>query len=96
MRESTEHEIKIQDWGETAFLALLEWIYTGRVGQDLQVQNMTELLGMADQYALDSLKNTCEQILIHDVEVENCCILLKYADRHMAYASALNKFENGH
>jgi len=45
---------------------------------------MTEVLGLADQYTLDSLRHVCENILIHDVEVENCCHLLKIADRHMA------------
>ena len=45
-----EKEIVIEGWGEKAFLALLEWIYTGRVPQDLPVHHMTEVLGLADQY----------------------------------------------
>ena len=49
MKESIEKEIVIEGWGETAFLALLEWIYTGRVPQDLPVHHMTEVLGLADQ-----------------------------------------------
>eukprot|EP00392_Amoebophrya_sp_AT5.2_P017105 g17421.t1 len=85
MKESIEKEIIIEDWGEVAFLALLEWIYTGRVPQDLPVHHMTEVLGLADQYTLDSLQHVCENILIHDVEIDNCCHLLKIADRHMAH-----------
>jgi len=42
------------------------------------VHHMTEVLGLADQYTLDSLRHVCENILIHDVEVENCCHLLKH------------------
>ena len=49
MKESIDKEILIEGWGEAAFLALLEWIYTGRVPQDLPVAHMTDLLGLADQ-----------------------------------------------
>ena len=31
------------------------------------------------------MQHVCENILIHDVEIENCCHLLKIADRHLAH-----------
>eukprot|EP00397_Hematodinium_sp_SG-2012_P019350 GEMP01019877.1.p1 GENE.GEMP01019877.1~~GEMP01019877.1.p1 ORF type:complete len:515 (+),score=55.52 GEMP01019877.1:19-1563(+) len=85
MRESREKEIHIEGWSDTAFLALLEWIYTGRVPQGLAVNYMTEVLGLADQYTLDPLKHVCENILVHDVEVDNVCMLLRVADRTLAH-----------
>ena len=45
--------------------------------QDLKVEQMTEVLGLADHYTLDGLKNMCENILIHSVDNENVCHLLK-------------------
>lgn len=84
MRESREKEIHIEGWSDIAFLALLEWLYTGRVPQGLAVNHMTEVLGLADQYTLDSLKHVCENILVHDIEVENVCTLLTNADRTLA------------
>lgn len=84
MSESREGEIHIEGWSDTAFLALLEWIYTGRVPQELAVNHLAEVLSLADHYTLDALKNVCENILVHDVEVDNVCTLLKEADRTLA------------
>jgi len=85
MRESRESEIVIEGWSEIAFTAVLEWIYTGRVPPGLTVTSMIEVLGLSDQYGLDSLKNVCENILVHDIEVDNVCTLLANADRTLAY-----------
>ena len=88
MRESTEREIHISDWPYDAYLALITYIYTGRL--PLDCDRMDELLGLADQYTFDSLKGLCEKILINSIEIANCCYLLKIADRYSA--SELKKF----
>merc|ERR1719203_982298 len=82
--ESSLAEIEIPEWGHTAFRAMLEWLYTGCIPRELSSAHLTELLGLADHYTLDGLKHVCENVLVHSVEVENACTLLRHADRFMA------------
>lgn len=84
-REAKESEISIDGpFGELAFLSLLEWLYTGRVPAEMSTPQMCEVLGLADQYNLTTLMNVMENVLVHDVEIDNCCHLLKISDRHGA------------
>lgn len=82
--ESRESEIEIPHWTYDAFLAMLEWLYTGHIPHDLSPQLMTEILGLADHYTLAGLKHVCENILVHSVEIDNACHLLRCADQYMA------------
>jgi len=56
------------------------------------IENMRKLLNsqdfsditLADHYTLDGLKHVCENVLVHSVEVETVCTLLRCADQYMA------------
>jgi N-acetylneuraminic acid mutarotase len=82
MRESTEKEIVIHEWSYDAYMALITYIYTGRLPTDCG--RVDEVLGLADQYTFDSLKQLTEKLLINSIEIDNVCHLLKIADRYGA------------
>lgn len=84
MRESTESEIRIQGgWSYAAFLAMLEFLYTGSV-EHFDAELALDLVGLADQFTLDHLKRLCENLLVHHVDVDNVCGLLSCAHRYTA------------
>jgi len=83
--ESSQTEIEIPQWSHVAFLAMLEWLYTGHTPRELSAAHLTEVLGLADHYTLDGLKHVCENVLVHSVEVDNVCALLRHADQYMAH-----------
>mmetsp|Transcript_5359 Transcript_5359/g.16717 ORF Transcript_5359/g.16717 Transcript_5359/m.16717 type:complete len:526 (-) Transcript_5359:145-1722(-) len=83
--ESSQTEIEIPQWSHAAFIAMLEWLYTGHTPRDLSAAHLTEVLGLADHYTLDGLKHVCENVLVHSVEIENACTLLRHADQYMAH-----------
>lgn len=83
--EATQAEIEIPEWSHVAFSAMLEWLYTGHTPRELPPGQQTEILGLADHYTLDGLKHVCENVLVHSVETENVCTLLKHADQYMAH-----------
>jgi len=88
MRESTQTEIMIQgEWSHLAFLAMLEFLYTG-TGPDT-AELALDLIGLADQFTLDGLKRLCENLLVHHVDVDNVCALLSRA--HKFNATGLKK-----
>eukprot|EP00753_Platysulcus_tardus_P022491 PLAT9708.2.p2 GENE.PLAT9708.2~~PLAT9708.2.p2 ORF type:complete len:135 (+),score=73.29 PLAT9708.2:151-555(+) len=83
MKESHEREISIADWSYAAFLAMLEFFYTGSI-LSLPLEVAIDLLGLADHYTLASLKQLCENTLVHDIDVDNVCTLFSCAHRFMA------------
>jgi len=83
--ESNQTEIEIPQWSHVAFLAMLEWLYTGHTPRELSAAHLTEVLGLADHYTLDGLKHVCENVLVHSVEIDNVCALLRHADQYMAH-----------
>merc|ERR1740133_404075 len=83
--ESNPAEVEIPQWGHAAFLAMLEWLYTGHTPRELSAAHLTEVLGLADHYTLDGLKHVCENVLVHSVEIDNACALLRHADQYMAH-----------
>lgn len=66
------------------FFAMLEWLYTGHTPRELSAAQLTEVLGLADHYTLEGLKHVCENVLVHSVEIDNACTLLRHADQYMA------------
>lgn len=83
--ESTQTEIEIPEWSHVAFIAMLEWLYTGHTPRELSPTHLAEVLGLADQYTLDGLKHVCENVLVHSVEIDTVCTLLRHADQYMAH-----------
>jgi len=84
MKEAIEGEIKIPagEWSYEAFYSLITYIYTGRI--PTECERVDELLGLADSYTFDSLKSICEKILINQIDLNNCCYLLKVGDKFCA------------
>ncbi|CAE7239586.1 ARIA [Symbiodinium sp. KB8] len=83
MAESTATCIPIPDWSVPAFLAQLEFLYTGTV-QDLSPDVAMETMGLADQMGLDGLKQLCEAGLMQGIDGGSVCSLLLIAHRHGA------------
>jgi hypothetical protein len=85
MKESYSDEVNIVGWSFSAFMAMLEFLYTARTPRDLPMNQMMEVLGLADHYTLEGLKHLCENNLIHNVEVETVAHMLRQADRYQAF-----------
>jgi N-acetylneuraminic acid mutarotase len=83
MKESRESEVVIPNWSYSAFLSMLEFLYTGRV-IDFQPKIALDLLGLADHYTLGGLKRLCENMLIHNVDNENVCMLFSCSHQYQA------------
>ena len=83
MKESRASEIKIPNWSHAAFMSMLEFLYTGSVS-DFTADIAVDLMGLADQYTLAGLKALCENVLIHNVDTENCCSLFRCGHRFSA------------
>ena len=83
MKESRESEVVIPSWSYSAFLTMLEFLYTGRV-IDFQPKIALDLLGLADAYTLVGLKRLCENMLIHNVDDENVSMLFSRSDQYRA------------
>jgi len=65
------------------FVAVLDYIYTGEYPDRGDL--MVELLGAADLFLLDDLKQVCESVIEENaLEVENVTWLLETADRYDA------------
>eukprot|EP00743_Colponemidia_sp_Colp-15_P006964 GILK01007515.1.p1 GENE.GILK01007515.1~~GILK01007515.1.p1 ORF type:complete len:519 (+),score=68.21 GILK01007515.1:65-1558(+) len=89
MKETRENEIVIPTWSYSAFSCMLEFLYSGNV-TDFTPASALDLLGLADAYTLEGLKNLCENMLIHGVDVDNVCVL--YTHAHRFQAPELKKF----
>lgn len=55
MKESTQTKIEIKDWSYSAYLHMIEYLYTGCI-KDFNPIIGLEILGLADSYGLDNLK----------------------------------------
>jgi hypothetical protein len=83
MLESQKSRIEIKDWSYSAYLQMMEFLYTGSVS-GFSPGMAADLLGLADAHTLKFLKKLCENCLMHSVDIENCCDLLILAHRHEA------------
>merc|ERR1719263_1384718 len=62
---------------------MLEFLYTGSVEQ-FDAGLALDLLGLADAYTLAGLKRLCENMLVHNVDDENVCMLFCIAHKYSA------------
>lgn len=74
---------------QDAFIALMEFLYTGGV-RELAPQTALEALGVAQYTGVDGLKALCESALIPVVDLGNVTELLLAAQKHGA--KELKKF----
>jgi BTB/POZ domain/Kelch motif len=95
-RESQEMEIEIPDCSYEAFLAVMEYIYTGQTpkmdpgplrpgldasARDVSLGRIVEILELADRFFLDHLKQICETMLQPSVNAETVEFLLPLAQK---------------
>ncbi|CAM9808966.1 unnamed protein product, partial [Phaeothamnion confervicola] len=75
MREASEREVAVGDCSYEVFLALLEYLYTEEVTildtGAVDLGFLFELLGLADQYLLEALKERCEAAIQRGITTEN-------------------------
>ena len=83
MRESQQNKIVLHDQSYDVFMSFLEYLYTDRV-QALQkphaVEFALDLLTVADQFLVESLKMLCESTIQKSINVENVASMLSVAD----------------
>ena len=88
-READSMEIEIPDCSYGAFLAVMEYIYTGsnpKVNQNAldrgeYIGQVVEILELADRFFLDHLKQICETLLQPAVNAETVEYLLHVAQK---------------
>lgn len=82
-RESEANaEIEIPDSSYDAFMAMMEYIYTGRISQNLvDMHLICDLLELADQFFLDHLKQKCEILLQPEVNLDTVEYLRQVAQK---------------
>lgn len=83
MKESNAPCIEIDDMEPLIFEALLSFIYTDTMPDNLYVgANMPGLLDAADRYGMDRLKAMCEQKLYSSISVQTVAATLALAEQH--------------
>ncbi|CAG5073111.1 Similar to spop: Speckle-type POZ protein (Xenopus tropicalis) [Cotesia congregata] len=82
MMEKKTNKIDIIDLSPTTFEKVLEYIYTDEV-TDLD-HHAEDLLGAADKYQIQSLKDVCQESICKTLTQENAFKILVLADLHNA------------
>merc|ERR1719352_797379 len=75
--------IHLPDIMHPVFLALLEYIYTDKVG-DISSDLAVHLLIAAERFLLDRLKALCEDIIRKSISIENVVQIMMAAKAHRA------------
>eukprot|EP00505_MAST-04D_sp_SCG-Rhode-Island_P001940 Stramenopile-MAST_4_protein_1940 len=81
MKESSQDEIVIPEWTYDAFVAMMEFLYTGSIAK-FNAGLALDLVGLADQYTLVGLKKLCENTLIRSMDTETVCAMLRCSDKY--------------
>ena len=85
MLEKNSRSAEIKDIKPDVVKEMLHFIYNGATStENLMDEIMKNLLGAAEQYQLNLLKNKCEEKLCSILEVSNSVELLVLADLHQA------------
>ncbi|OQR82349.1 hypothetical protein ACHHYP_16180 [Achlya hypogyna] len=86
MKESEDGVIVLRDDCPDMVRRLLEFIYTNRVADlsSLSANQLIELLALAEQYLLRSMKELCEVAAMDLVSNDHCTKLLSAAERYNA------------
>ena len=85
MRENTTNKVTMNDVSPDVVAEMLHYIYTGSVSNGFITAKVAfDLLGTADKYKLDILKNTCEDKLCSSLEIDNSIQNLVLGDLHKA------------
>ncbi|KAE9416562.1 hypothetical protein Angca_007504, partial [Angiostrongylus cantonensis] len=85
MEESKTNMIVIEEFSAAAVRIMLVFIYTGSVSlQDLELEDASEVMQLAEKYNIPDLKTMCEQDLMSRVCSTNVIDCLELADFHQA------------
>ncbi|CAL4899198.1 unnamed protein product [Urochloa decumbens] len=89
MAERNAHRVEVQDMDPAAFEAMLCFIYTDMLPNEVDKQQaeagtvmLQHLLVAADRYGLDRLKVICEERLSLGIDIETAASTLALAERH--------------
>ncbi|KAI6221910.1 Speckle-type POZ protein B-like protein [Aphelenchoides fujianensis] len=80
LKEATEGRVEIADFSADVVRRLLEYVYTGRISGELDVETALSLLEAGNKYDVEGVKNLAQESLVGRIEVENVCELLVHAD----------------
>ncbi|CAD6184858.1 unnamed protein product [Caenorhabditis auriculariae] len=80
LQETQDRKITISDFSSMAVRVMLEFLYTGTLITNLEVEDAAEVMQIADKYALSELKKTCEQQLLGRLAVANVLECVTWAD----------------
>jgi len=89
MKEKQTKKIVIKDSNPRTVAEMLNFMYTGDILLDKLEEIVSDLLGVADKYELNDLKEMCEEKLCSSLSVENSIACLVLGDLH--HASKLKK-----
>lgn len=79
--ESQKKEIEMTDVDPDVAASMLEYMYTGELHHP---GREADLLAAADKYSLLELKESCEEVLCNETNIETVLSMLVIADRHGA------------
>ena len=86
MRETSLNEVKIRDVQPNTITQMLHFIYTGTLKNGhITEEGAYDLLGTANKYNLDLLKNLCEEKLCESLNIGNSVRYLVLSDMQQAY-----------
>lgn len=85
MKESTQSQIVVSaddTWAtHSSYLLMMEYLYTGSI-VNFNARVALDLLGLADAYMLEGLKQLCENTLMISVDNDNVCSLLVQGNKY--------------
>lgn len=87
MKEKESRQVEILDLKAKVIPEMLKYIYNGSCcvnDKKPDVEMVSDLLGAADKYQIDILKEMCENVLSGTLVIDNALRLLSLADMHSA------------
>eukprot|EP00918_Siedleckia_nematoides_P066236 GHVU01144032.1.p1 GENE.GHVU01144032.1~~GHVU01144032.1.p1 ORF type:complete len:369 (+),score=78.19 GHVU01144032.1:421-1527(+) len=81
MKEANEMRVELQcPWSADAMRAFVRFLYTAHVDSELSPLVKCELLGVADEFAVDALKALAETLLVNEIDAHSAPRLLTNAE----------------
>jgi speckle-type POZ protein len=81
MIEKNQGVIFLEETDEVLFEKLLQWIYSGNVVMPEKIEDVCELMIIADEYFLNDLKMRCEEDIISKLSAENLIDIMVESSR---------------
>ena len=93
----THRRITIYGCDEVVFQKFLKYLYSGALDtESMSLDEVIEVLAVADQYETTSLRVLCEGVLVTRVADSNVFFLLQVADRFSARKLRVSLFATHH